>query len=213
MIAVDEFLSFVLPDCPGCSDAGALSAINSALIEFCEKSLVLQRDADPINVKADRADYDLDAPTGYLVCKVMKAWFNNRVLTPTGPDDMDDPGIYNPNVNANRGVPVNFIQKDERSISLWPIPAIDDDKALTLRLALKPSRLNSSVDDVLFEDWVDVIGAGAKSGLQMTPGKPFSNPAAAMMNANLFRAGINRALMKGYKGHTRADLSVRMRRL
>jgi hypothetical protein len=213
--SLDDFLPYVLLDCPGVSDDAALSAVSSAAIEFCEKSLVLQRDHDPVNVVAGRSDYDLDSPiSGCLVCKVMKAWFDNRVLVPTGPDDMDDPTIYNPAISGGSGsTPTHYIQKEERVISLWRPPQHDGAQLLTLRVALKPSRAAISVDDVLFEDWADVISSGAKASLQIVPGKTFSNPQMGAFNQGAFVAGINRAIVRGNKGHTRTNLSVRMRQL
>jgi hypothetical protein len=211
--SLDEFLPYVLTDVPGCSDEVALSAIMSAAIEFCEKSLVLQSDHDPVNVVTGKSDYDLGPPTGMLVCKVMKAWYMGSVLSPTAPDDMDDPTIYNRAVGNGGGTPSNYIQKDARTISLWRTPTVDAAKALTMRVALKPARLATSVDDVLFEDWADVISCGAKASLQITPQKTFSNPQMAAFNQGAFVAGINRAMTRANKGNTRANLSVRMRRL
>jgi hypothetical protein len=213
MTPLDEFLPYVLPDVPGCADVQALGAISSAAIEFCERSLVLQREHDPISVRANVGDYDLSPPSHHLVCKVMKAWYRNRVLVPYAPDDMDDPGTYNPAHSTGGSTPIGYIQKDERTITLCRAPGADEANAVTLRVALKPTRHATSVDDALFEDWVEVIAAGAKSSLQIVPGKTFSNPQMAAFNQGAFIAGINVAMVKANKGHTRANLSVRMRRL
>lgn len=212
MKAYDEFLPYVLTDCPGVADIAAMGAISSAAIEFCERSLALVREHDPISVRANVSDYDLSPPTQHLVCRVMKAWYRTRVLVPTAPDDMDDPGPYNP-AQSSGSTPTHFIQKDERTISLWRVPGADEANAVTLRVALKPTRAATSVDDVLFEDYVEVIASGAKASLQIVPGKTYSNPQMAAINQGAFTAGINAAMVKANKGHTRANLSVRMRRL
>ena len=212
MISVDEFLPYVLPDCQGCSDVGAQSAVISAAIDFCRRSLILQRDHDPISVRSYHADYDLEPPDQMLVAKVMKAWFRRMVIVPVAPDDMDDPGAYNPAI-ASTGPPSHYIMKDERTLTLWPMPIADEANALTLRVALRPTRSATFLEDALFEDWVDVIAAGAKAALQSTPGKGYTNPAQAKYNDDLFKAGTNRAMVEANKGHTRANLSVRQRRL
>jgi hypothetical protein len=211
--SLDEFLPYVLTDVPGCSDEVALSAIISAAIEFCERSMVLQTTHDPVNIVANRTDYDLEPPTGMVICKVMKAWYMGRKLEPCAPDDMDDVSPYNPAVASSGSSPTHYIQKDPRTITVWRAPQSDGAKALTMRVALKPSRLAVSVDDVLFEDWADVIASGAKASLMIIPGKPFSAPQMGAINQGAFNSGINRALTRGYKGYTRANLSVRMRRL
>jgi hypothetical protein len=214
MKTFDDFLPYVLTDVPGCAEVVAISALNSAAIEFCEKTLVIQRDHDPVNIVAGRNDYDLDSPVAQmLVCKVMKAWYGTRVLTPTGPDDMDDPTVYNATLQGGQGLPLNYIQREERVITLWPRPTADAAGALTMRVALKPTRAALSVDDVLFEDWVEVIASGAKAMLQAMAAKAFTNPTLAIANQGAFLQGINRAQVRANKGNTRTNLSVRMRRL
>jgi hypothetical protein len=213
MVSLDEFLPYVVPDCPGISDAGAMEAIISAAIEFCEKSLVLQADHDAISVKTGVVDYDLAPPTDHLICKVLKVWFRHYLLPPNAPDDVDYATVYNDFLSTSGGTPRVYFQKDARTLSVWPIPQADEASVITLRVALKPKRGATSVSDVLYEDWADVIAAGAKSTLQMTPGKPYGNPIAAQYNRNVFTAGVNRAMTRANKGNTRANLSVRMRRI
>jgi len=210
---LDDFLPYVIPDCPGVSDIGASDALISAMVEFCNRSLVLQRDHDPIDARAYHSDYELSPPEQMIVAKVMKAWFRGSVLTPMAPDDMDDPGLYNPAMGGYEGAPLQYVMRDERTLSLWPRPQADEAAVITLRVALRPSRKATAVEDVLFEDWVDVVAAGAKAALQMVPGKTYSNPVAAKYNDDQFKAGTNRAMVQANKGHTRADLAVRPRRL
>jgi len=212
--ALDDLLPYVLPDLPGVSETQAINALISSAIEFCERSLVLQRDHDPINLVAGRSAYDLDAPTGYLVHKVMKAWHRNSVLQPIAPDDMDDARLYNVHAATEGwGTPSGYTHKGERQIALWPPPNEDLEKGLTVRIAIKPKRDVTQFDDDLYQDFIEVIASGAKAKLQITPGKPFSNPQVAGFNQALFTAGVNRAMVRANKAHTRANLSVRMRRL
>jgi len=206
---MDDLLPYVLPDLPGVSEQQAATALVSAMIDLCERSLVLQRDHDAINVVADKGVYDLDAPTGYVVHKVMKAWYRTSPIWPALPDDMDDAHLY----HARVGGPVAFVHRGERTISLYPVPSETVDRGLTLRMAIKPKRDVVNIDDELYEDYIEVIAAGAKAKLQITPGKPFTNPQMAGFNQGLFTAGINRAMLRANKGHSRANLSVRMRRI
>ena len=210
----DDFMPYVLPDVPGCPEIAAVQAVRNAAIEFCERTMLLQRDHDPITVVAGVVDYDFDPPTGYLVTKVMRVWFQKNELTPTVPDDVNNPTVYNSlAAPVTAAMPRNYIQKDERTFSLYPTPDTTAPNALTLRVALKPTRDSTSGDDVLYEDWVETIASGAKARLLSQNGRPYANGPLSGMHGAVFNHGINRALVRGYKGHTRANLSVQLRRL
>lgn len=215
MASYEAFLPYVLPDAPGCAEIVAVQAIRSAAIDFCERSLVLQRDHDPITVIKNIVDYDFEPPLeNTLVTKIMRAWFKHDELEAIAPDMVTDPTIYNrlfADANPLTGPTRAIIQKDERTFSLNPKPDQTYANAITMRVALKPTRASTTCDDVLFEDYAEFIAHGAKARLCVTPGKSYTNPDVAALGNALFTQGVNRALQRGARGHTRSTLSVRMR--
>jgi len=217
MASYDLFLPYVLPDAPGCPEIAATQAIRSAAIDFCERSLILQRDHDPVTVVKNVIDYDFDPPiTGTLVTKLMRAWFERDELEVVAPDMVSDPTVYNAtfsNANPMTGKTKQIIQKDERTFSVFPKPDATYANVLTMRVALKPTRTSTTCEDVLFEDYAEFIAHGAKARLCMTPGKSYTNPEVAALGNVMFMQGINRALQRAVRGHTRSSLSVRMRPL
>jgi hypothetical protein len=216
MATLTSFYPYVLPDVPGCPEISVDLALRSSLIEFCEKSLILQRDHDPLTVVAGVVDYDFEPPTGNLVVKIMKAWYKTKELQPVAPDEIDKSELYNrtfEGASTDGAEPKYILQKDERTFSLFPIPKDNAANALTMRVAYKPTRTTTTVDDVLFEDYAEVIAHGAKARLFMSPGKTYTNPQLAVAAMDQFGRGVNTARQRAVRGHVRSDLSVQMRRI
>lgn len=216
MATYDKFFPNILPEVPGAAEMVVENAVKNAVIEFCEKSLILQRDHDPITVLEGIVDYDLEPPGGYLVIKVMKAWLENNQLEPLAPDFVRDASVYNrlfSSYQKANSTPRAYLQKDERSISLWSPPEKKYTNGLTLRVALKPTRDSTEVEDVIYEDYAEVIAAGALSRLMRSAGKPYTNVEMAGVNQQLFQQGINLARSRALHGQVRSNLSVKLRRI
>lgn len=217
MASYESFFPYVLPDVVGAPEPLVVHHIRNACIEFCEKSLILTRDHDPITVIQGICDYDLEPPGGYLVIKVQRAWLENNPLDPIAPDFVREAAVYNrlfASYNAeSRSTPHYYLQKDERTISLWPLPDRKFVNGLTLRVALKPTRTSTDIEDVIFEEYAEAIAAGALFRLQASPGKAYTNPEMAVVNKGFFEQGINVARQRASRGHVRSNLSVKMRRI
>ena len=97
MTPYTNFLDYVLPDAPGCTNEVALLAIKNTVIEFCEKTLILQQDHDPVTLVRGVVDYDLEPPKDHQVSKIMKVFYKDRPITPLSPDDVGAASIYNKN--------------------------------------------------------------------------------------------------------------------
>jgi len=213
----DEFFSWVLPEVNGCPEITAIQAIRDSVITFCEMTRIHQADHDPINVIAKIADYDLETPVdGTRIVQVMNAWYQGSKLQPAAPDEVRDPSVYNQHiggVTVDYSTPKYFIQKDSDSISLLPIPDRTVTSAITMRVALVPLRNSTSCADFLFEQWVEPISAGAVAKLQVSSGKPYSNPQAAAVNQARFMQGVNAARQRAVRGYNRSSLSVQLRKI
>jgi hypothetical protein len=216
MASYEDFFPNVLPEVPAAAEVIVANAVRNAVIEFCEKSLILQRDHDPVTLIEGIVDYDLEPPAGYLVVKVMKAWLENNQLDPLAPDFVRDASVYNRLFSSYQSVnntPSKYLQKDERTISVWNPPDKKYPNGLTMRVALKPTRASSEVEDVVFEDYAEVIASGALSRLMMSAGKPYTNVEMAAVHKGLFQQGINLARSRALHGQVRSDLSVKLRRI
>ncbi len=215
MSAHAAFLDYVLPHVPGCTPEMALLEIKNTIIDFCEKSLILQQDHDPVTATKDVIDYDLEPPSGYLVVKIMNAWYKGQKLDPMSPDQIETPSVYNQQSGylVNKGDPRGYLQKDARTFSLYPIPIETVPLSVTMRIALKPTRTLATIEDVIFDDYAEIIGHGAVSRLALSPGKPYTNRQLAADRQSLYIAGLNVARDRAQKGYVRSSKHVRMRRI
>jgi hypothetical protein len=193
----------------------ALLEIKNTIIDFCEKSLILQVDHEPVTAVVGVMDYDLEPPTGYLVTKIMKAWYKGVLLDGESPDEIKTPSVYNQSSGyvVDKGDPRIYLQKDARTFSVYPIPAETASLSLTLRVALKPTRSAQTIDDLIFEEYAEIIGHGAITRLALSPGKPYTNPQIAAARNSLYTAGLNVARDRAQKGYVRQSKHVKMRRI
>ena len=213
MTTHSAFLDYVLPHVPGCTNEMAILEIKNTIIDFCEKTLILQADHDPVTTIAGTVDYDLDPPSNTLVVKIMRMWFKGNALDARAPDTINTPSIYNQNSGAlvETADPRFYIQKDPRSFSLYPVPVNTDPLSLTLRVALKPTRSTSTIDDLIYEEYAEIIGHGATSRLFASLGKPYSSSQQSAMNYAQYMAGVNMARDRALKGYVRSSKQVQLR--
>lgn len=216
MTQYEAFFPYVLPEVPGVAEPVALLAIRNACIEFCEKSLILTRDHDPVTIEPGVVDYDLSPPSGYLVVKVQKAWVENNQIDPVAPDFVRDAAVYNrlfASYQSAPSTPTAYLQKEERLISLWPVADKQYPNGLTMRVALKPTRSSEKIDDVIFEEYAEAIASGALTRLMSSAGKPYTNLEMAVVHQAKFQQGINVARQRAGHGHVRSNLSVKLRKI
>lgn len=217
MTPYTSFLDYVMPDVPGCTNEIALHAIKNTVIDFCEKSLILQVDHDPVTVVANQVDYDLEPPTrDHLIVKIQKMFYRDNPIDPVAPDGILSANLYNrlyPNANPEKGPPRLYTQKDARTFSIFPVPTETEKMVLTLRVALKPTRSATQCDDIIFEEYAETIGNGAVSRLCLSPKKPYSNPQLATAKQALYTTGLNIARQRAVRGYVRAQEQVVLRKI
>lgn len=216
MTNYNAFLDYVLPEVPGATNEMALLAIKNTVIDFCEKSLILQVDHDPVTLIKGQVDYDLEPPSNTLITKIMKVFYNSYPIEPVAPDDVRVADIYNkryPDAQPKEGPPEMYTQKDARTFSVFPFPKETEKLALTLRVALKPTRSSTQCDDLIFEEYAETIGHGAISRLAISPNKPYSNPALAGARNVLYTAGVNMARQRANRGYVRSSTQVKIRKI
>jgi len=213
MATFSDFYPYVLTEVPGCPEITVDVALRSTLIDFCEKSLVVQRDLDPVSVVKGIIDYDLEPPTGQLVTKLLRVWYKSSELQPAAPDNINNAEVYNrlfSGANVERSDPRMFLQKDDLTFTIYPIPKDTVTNGITARAALKPTRAATVFEDVLFQDYAETIAHGAKYRLLSMASKPWTNGPAANVALAAFNSAVNVARQRASRGHTRADLRVRL---
>lgn len=207
-VPYDNFLAEVLPDCPGAPDEAAINAIRNAAIEFCDESLWYQYTPGAVVGVPGVATYALSTPAGTLLQRVTMAWYEGTVLFAKSADQLN--ALSGTEWRTLQGTPQYYTQSDDATvIVLVPFPLIASTIGLTSLVALRPSRVSTTIDSDVYEKWAEVIAFGAKARLQGAAGQSYTNVAASERNAMKFRLGIAKARMERNRGLVRGDLVMR----
>jgi hypothetical protein len=201
----EKWFDEVLPDVPGCSQAVAKNAIRNAAIEFFQRSWTWRADHDPINAVADQAAYDYAPPVGAKVAMPLKVWYEQKPLTPITFAELE--ALYQ-HWPSQVGTPLYFIQEDLEKLTLVPYPSASVTAAITLKVALKPSRVSASIDDVYWEKYLEEIATGAKAKLFAMRKKPWTDTDMAVGLMALFGDQIAKAKLAADRGRVKARLRV-----
>ena len=183
---------------PGCPQPVALQALLDTAIDFCDRTRIVKHTTDPVPVRPGEPTYDIDLPSGTTVARVLNVWYDGRLLELAPIQTVTAHGAYV--VGEGLGRPTAAYVLEPATIRLFPPPGQDADGRLTVQVSLKPTRTARAVDDTLFDDWAEVIVAGALARLAIMPGASFSNVELAAVGAAQYGAGVSAAKLEGRKG-------------
>lgn len=199
MARLEAFLPYVALHCMGVPEPSMVHEIRSALVLFCERTRVWKA-LHTLTVKANRADYEIPAEDSAVVVTIEEARFIGHRLPPEALDVLqqrwDD-------WMTQTGTPLCFTQMDPDSLKLVPMPVADVPKGLSLRVCYKPDRTAKDVPDWLFQQYAEVIAAGAIARLTAINSLPCFNPGVSAAFGLTFYEGMNKALHKADKSFTR----------
>jgi hypothetical protein len=216
MKALNLFLPHIMPYAMGCPKVNARQALVSAAIEFCEQTLLVRATLAAVDLVAGTYTYTPTTPTHEAMVMPVGAWFKGAELAPVAADEIHNPQAFAasiPDVEAETGDPREFFALTAGQIGLYPIPETSESGVLLVRAALRPTRAATQLEDVLLEDWVETLAAGALYRLHSTAGQAYTDAAQAERRFIEFRRGIQRAKVEASRGRVRGALQVRMRPL
>lgn len=200
MAALSAFYPYVVPIAPGIPNFAIDRALVDAAIDFCRRSFVWQETLDPIPLVDGEAGYELYPMEGEIV-----AALEVRITREPGGRSIDLARALAAEValNAEQGTPTVYAHRHPNLLDLAPIPM--DAGQVHVRVALEPKAGASRLDDSLYGDWREAIGAGAAARILLTYGDP--NQAAVARGA--FNDGINRASAHALVTRSRGRLRTR----
>lgn len=203
----EKWYDEVLPDVPGCPQAVAKNAIRNAAIAFCEQSWVYRVDHDPINGVASDGTYAYVPPAGYKVAMPLTVWYDGNQLLPKTTGDLERLWMNWPTMTGTR--PLYFLQEALEVLTVVPMPLASLAGAITLKVALKPSRGATGIDDTIWEKYLEEIAMGAKARLFAIKKKPWSDPARAVKYEQDFSQAIGKAKLAADRNFVRGVHRVR----
>ena len=207
-----EFIKLVAPDVITCPSAIVERETVGAIIEFCEKSDIFTKE---FNVELDSDDIDSDTQNsidivvgGYLgdtyrPVSMIACMVDSTPYTPESREIMNTvtywDSIKDPNVKY-----FHFV--DNYRLRLYDMSTSDD--YVYIKLTVKPLRTATVFDDVLYEDYAEVIAAGAKYRILSNANKLWANPSMLNENYRKWRRGLSRAKLRRNKNFTHVSQHV-----
>lgn len=189
-------------------------ALVDAAIEFCEETSIIQVTSEPAPVFAGVGVYELDLPLDQVASTTLKAWYKTTPLTPVPADKLDSVLAFVEDAGGDtqlRGEPRLYYEISPGVLGLYPVPAESFDRAFSARAATKPTRNATTLENALFDDWCEVIVAGAAARLCAMHGQAFSDPGTAAVESSRFWAGVSKATNLAIRGRIRTSMTVKPR--
>lgn len=193
----------------GCPDITIEQAVLDSCIDFCERSLILRQTLDQVTTAVGVKEVELDLPTNYRIVKILKVWVNETEIEAASEEEVSTPLAHVdsvPGSTSTNSVPAWYVESSPGTLRVFPAP--DKAYTITVRAALKPSRSATSVDDILFENWVNAIVEGALARLYLMPER-WGNAGLAAVSAKAFLSFASSASTEAQHGRGRGELRVR----
>lgn len=205
-ISYETLLPEILPMVPGCPDTLIENSIRSAVIELCERAGVYQQELDPVTTVANIYEYDLEAPQGTTVHKIVWVTHLGKDLEPISAPLLEQ---RLPKWRQENGVPEYFIKQTASTFWLAPVPSATSAASTRLRVILKPTHTSTACDDDVMNDYRDTIVNGTLGRLLRLPSKDWSDLTAASVYTQLFNSGVEMAERRARHADTGVLRSVK----
>jgi hypothetical protein len=207
MATYEKFLEYVAPAVSGATDPLMVRAVRDACIDFCAQSNFFVQTLDPIPSVSGIGDYDIETPDGTLVSKIIKVWYDSKVIEHIVQGDLLTPDslLVTYGISTTPGTPrrVFFVANSSAGNPVLMFDPIPDTSSLNIVIvaSLKPARDSTSVFDQLYEDYAEVIGHGAVGKIMKIKGAVFYDMVQAAIEDKAFRVGINDAMTRANFGN------------
>ena len=205
-VAWSTWLPDLMPHLPGCPNAVARHELLHAAQILLQRSRAwtVTLPDQPVVAAQETVDVDL---TGAELVRIERAWYDGVVVPPRLVNEIEE--AFGSDWQEHTGTPTAIVQMSPQVVRLYPIPVADAATGLRLRAALRPTESATGIPGDLARRYWEQILAGAKARLMLMPGKPWTNPDMAGVQAGAFDAGVSRAGWDAATGFGRGRIRSR----
>jgi hypothetical protein len=188
---LSEWLDEVMPAIAGAEVGFVQRHILYGAIDFCKMSLAWNEDAAPINIVVDTAAYNLVSPiTNTEIVEVMELYVDSEIVTPSTWREITDNYA---DAKTLTGSAIHYVQNYAEKLTLFKIPNAAITGGLTYKVAIKPTRIATVINDSIGSRYYDAIADAAKARLFEIPSKPWSDGQASLFYKSKFEAAAQAA--------------------
>ena len=208
MAAYTAWLPEVMPEVSDCPEPMAVNAIRNACIEFCTQTLYWQDDLAALALETADLPYTLVVPAGSSVAQIMSVVLLGVPLVSTTLDELNSRVL---GWRDTTGQPRAYFQPQPGVIDFYPRPEGTTEYTFLIRVAFTPTRASTTVSDLIYEDYLEDIAAGALSRLLAVPNRPWTNTEAAKYYDGVFNSAKVDGAVQASKQYGRNTQQVQMR--
>lgn len=217
MVPIERFHPYVMPYAEGASEPLIEQYLVDRAIDFCSETLIVQRNLDPLTMIPGIVEYELDLPQQQQIHMLMRCFHGQGEIEIVHPEMIAAHSAHYGNwfyagAKIPEGTPSAIFQKDEKTLLVNRAPHDLEPIILTLSAALKPARAASQLDDILFNDYAEVLALGVASKLLLLPGKAFSNPQMAVVYGQEYERAKAKAHLRAATSFGRGSTRVQFPR-
>ena len=203
-VTLEQFLPEVLLEAPGVPNPVAINALRNSCYDFCRDSLLWNETQESIPIIAGTATYQLDAAMGAQIVAVLSLNINEQYSVLPWP--LDAVVAARPAWASASGPVKGFVQPQPDTVTLIAVP--DTAGYFVPTVAYAPTRNATSVDERLYNQYLETIKYGALWKLKMMSGQPWADPASASYYEGHFWMGVGAATIDRTRSNSRASIRV-----
>lgn len=184
---------------PAAPDLVLLRELRNGAEELCRQSHCWQEVLDPIGMQGGVFEYDLGAPSGSRVERILWAKYNGRIIDSNARDREVLKQL------ASDGAPRAIsLSPSTPTFHVYPTPRASDTENVEIMAVLVPLPNATSIADHIIDKYRRGIIAIAKARLMgLAPGMPWHNPQMAAVQAAVGDEWVLRAKREQHSGgHT-----------
>jgi len=190
---LDSFVPEVLAYARNCPDMTITSHVRSAIIELCEQAEVYQLLLDEFGTVAGQYEYDIDAPSGTVLHRMISVLYKGYQLEPINQELADQ---RFPDWRSDTGTPQAFVKQSNSLMWIFPVPGTAEVSALRVRAILKPSRTTTSMDTEVANNYWDTIVSGTLARVLRMPSRDWTDLKTASIYYAMFQEQVNAAKIR-----------------
>jgi hypothetical protein len=205
MAALSAFYPLIAPRVPGAPAPAITASALEGAIEFCARTLTLQRKLTAVNTVANQAAYTL-TQAGEVIEKLLGAKLSGQPLRLPLQADLDDD--EDPTLSAS--APSELLLTGPMQVTLVPPPSLAG-LPLVVRAAMRPAQAATTVDDVLFERHAQAIADFALHKLKSaSKDTPYYDASGADLAMTRFLEAVGREKAKVLRERARSKARPRV---
>jgi len=204
---IDDFVAELRPYLNDCPDFIIEDMVIKVLSEVCTKTRCWQTTLAAVDVVAGTASYASTPPANSVVVEVLKVIYSDLLLSGY---DMETLDTETPAWRASTGPSAtHYLGEAADTIRLIPTPTEDVTGALVVRVALRPTKTTTTVDDLLYKDEIlPTVLAGTLAKLMLMP-KKWADPNLAVARGAEYRRGLTDILNWVERGYGKRSLTIK----